>query len=214
MPSRSAYFWTALGCGIRFERAHHNARQRSATAGNTYDSRIKRTGWAAQQLRANTGVLLDWLKIHDRMGWLDGSICRLDHSDVRLQPYVVDAEEIVKRVEAERRAEGLHRCYGPQAKEHGLGEATPRRRQAVNADLDDEAQLSATAQRKIRQLEENFSADLDDEHAQAQLNEQIREIVRADAAEQGYRIADDPDPPPDSAHDPPGWGQVTEDEPF
>ncbi|MGZ4267635.1 MAG: hypothetical protein ACXVFK_04795 [Solirubrobacteraceae bacterium] len=118
-----------------FERAHHAARRRNNVAGKDEATRPRRVGRLCQQLRANAGVTLDWLKIGDRMGHFDGSVLRLTHKDD--VPSKVTAEDFVKRMEAERRAEGLLRPYGKAAARLGIGPKLPERKVVRDADRDD-----------------------------------------------------------------------------
>lgn len=117
-----------LRTSFSFERAHHQQRQRNANGGNHYANTPKRTGRAWQQLRANASIMLDWLKLLDRMGWLDGSAPRLDLRKERNQPYALDGAAHVRRIVAERRVEHLDKPYGPAALKLGLGPLWPDER--------------------------------------------------------------------------------------
>lgn len=89
---------------------------------------------ACQQLRAHASVILDWLKLLDRMGWLPGSFLRVDLTAERNRAYALDGEPWVRRILAERRAEGLNRPYGPNAVRLGLGPLRPSRKQVHDPD--------------------------------------------------------------------------------
>jgi hypothetical protein len=49
---------------------------------------------------------------------------------------VLDAEDFVEKIEAERRAEGLHRPCGPAAVKLGIGPELPKRKVVRDADTD------------------------------------------------------------------------------
>jgi hypothetical protein len=54
------------------ERVHGYWRRRYHVAGDSVDNRVKRNGAGARQLRANAALLIEWLVITWRQGWLGG----------------------------------------------------------------------------------------------------------------------------------------------
>jgi hypothetical protein len=100
--------------GLSNERNHHLARARYANGGKNHPLRPKRRGRDWQQLRAQIAVCNDWLKMLWRQGWLPDSECR-NHE----QPYFADGDDFVRKMEAERRIQGLTRPYGPAAMQFG-----------------------------------------------------------------------------------------------
>lgn len=170
-----------------------------------------------QQLRANASIVLDWLKLLDRMGWLDGSAPRLDLRKERNQPYALDGAAHVRRVVAERRVEHLDKPYGPAAVKLGLRPLWPSERRersgrvrVRNADTDTEpAPETRRARRRgtkakpgtstrRRWMLDELSADLGDTDSVDQMLDAIR---RATAAEGDAGPQGDPptraDRPPD-----------------
>lgn len=68
-------------------RAHHLTRVRPGSGGSNHTITPKRVGIGCQQLRAHASVILDWLKLLDRMGWLPGSVLRFDLTQRRNRAY-------------------------------------------------------------------------------------------------------------------------------
>jgi hypothetical protein len=59
-----------LASHSRYERVHHHWREHYLVAGNDVANRPKRIGIKWQQLRANAALLVEWLGIAWRQGWL------------------------------------------------------------------------------------------------------------------------------------------------
>lgn len=57
-----------------YEAAHHRWRERYAVAGDTKADRSKRRGIGVQQLRGSAALVIEWLTICHRQGWLDGPV--------------------------------------------------------------------------------------------------------------------------------------------
>ncbi|WP_354697576.1 hypothetical protein DSM112329_03211 [Paraconexibacter sp. AEG42_29] len=55
-----------------YEASHHRWRERYAVAGDCKADRIKRRGLGVQQLRASAALVIEWLTICHREGWLGG----------------------------------------------------------------------------------------------------------------------------------------------
>jgi hypothetical protein len=92
------------------ERAHRHWRERYRVAGDTLANRPKRRGLAVQRLRAAAALLIEWLRLCARHGWLPGHTRRYREPLKRLR------ERARRRIAAlldERRAARLHLPYGP-----------------------------------------------------------------------------------------------------
>ena len=57
-----------------YENAHHRWRERYGCAGDTKADRPKRRGLGVQQLRASAALVIEWLTICHRQGWLGGPV--------------------------------------------------------------------------------------------------------------------------------------------
>ena len=116
-----------------FERVHMLWRKRWNVGGNEVYSRPKRFGIGCQSLRAQTAVLIEWMLICWREGFLTGrqqrrrKECTLAHKTV----------ERMARVEAERKEAELEHPYGPAAvrlRIKGASLKPPSRRAEVTAE--------------------------------------------------------------------------------
>lgn len=125
------------------ENAHHQGRRKNANGGNSESSRPRRRGRNVQQARAFMSTTLDWLKLDDRMGYLPGSALRVAGKDDGA--FTLSGEDWAKKMEAERRAEGLNRPYGERAVKLGLGPLLPARKAVRNADTDEISGAPATS---------------------------------------------------------------------
>lgn len=107
----------------RYERVHHHWRVRWRSGADEHALRPKRRGIHNQQLRANAALLIEWLMICWREGWLPGQpILPLDPERVIEE----DGSDYAKGL-AQRRAElGLDKPYGPKAQTMKIGTLTPR----------------------------------------------------------------------------------------
>jgi hypothetical protein len=115
--------------GMPLERVHALARARNRNGGKDAETRPKRIGRDWQQLRASGSVLLNWLKILWRQGWIDGAIQRNEE-----QPYFEDGADLLDVMKAHRRAEGLERPYGQKALAQGTGPERPGYKHILDAD--------------------------------------------------------------------------------
>jgi hypothetical protein len=107
-------YWALRKSGDEYERVHNLFRQRYRVAGDTHAIRPKRIGAPWQQLRANAALVLEWLRILCRQGWLDGHILN------ERSPVVQRNDEGLRRFMKSRNKLGLHRPYGAKAKALGL----------------------------------------------------------------------------------------------
>ena len=89
--------------GLHYEGPHQYWRSRYGVAGDSSDTRPKRRGRAWQQLRANAAMVVEWLGILHRMGWL-GSARR-----VKRAPVISDPSDALARLRATRDGLGLNR---------------------------------------------------------------------------------------------------------
>ncbi len=155
-------FRALMEMGLEQERTHNNARRRYGLAGTDHLNRPKRPGRDWQQLRANGAVICDWAKILWRQGWLDQEVqyahsipadCTANLNPAGTYeyvpparnhdtPYLQDGADLVTRMLAERRREGLQRPYGPAAVQDGgparpQPAASPRNRVSMDYDEQD-----------------------------------------------------------------------------
>ena len=103
-----------------YERVHGHTRRRYATSGRDPIVRDPRRGIGWQKLRAHAAMLLDWLGICARQGWLDGRT----KSNPR-EKQVLPEGEYRKQILASRRKRRLATPYGPAAARLGLGSKEP-----------------------------------------------------------------------------------------
>lgn len=102
-----------------YERVHNLWRARYRVGAATHEMRPKRRGQGCQQLRANAALLIEWLRILDREGWM-GSARRN-----RRSPEAAETDEAVRELLNFRKENGLHLPYGPKAVALGLGPPRP-----------------------------------------------------------------------------------------
>jgi hypothetical protein len=103
-----------------YERVHRHWRDRYKCAGKSLDSRLKRRGLAAQQLRSDAALLIEWFKLCLRHGWL-GSARRSEPGEIKTYSGARRLEAVL----ASRRKRRLDRPYGPAAIKLGLARAGP-----------------------------------------------------------------------------------------
>jgi hypothetical protein len=100
-----------------YERAHRHWRERYCVAGDTLSTRPKRRGLAVQRLRSAAAMLIEWLRICDRHGWLPGSTRRVFDALKRVTKGVTRR---IEELRAERRSAKLHLPYGAAATAVGI----------------------------------------------------------------------------------------------
>ncbi|WP_205696543.1 hypothetical protein [Conexibacter sp. SYSU D00693] len=106
--------------GLAAERTHHHARDRYALAGNDPHFRPRRTGLPAVRLRAAASLVLEWLRICLRQGWLTSTARRNTNSKRR----VSGAHRLARVLDARIRHR-VDRPYGPAAVRLGLVDDDP-----------------------------------------------------------------------------------------
>jgi hypothetical protein len=94
------------------ERSHRHWRERYLVAGDTLANRPKRRGLAVQRLRATGALLIEWLRICARHGWLPGHTRSYREPVKRLR---AAAKAAIDKLISARRDAGLHLPYGPAA---------------------------------------------------------------------------------------------------
>jgi hypothetical protein len=94
-----------------FERVHFHWRTRYCVAAATHEMRPKRIGLPWQKLRASGALLIEWLRILSRNGWM-GSARRNNSRAKR-----TEAQQSVTSLLAPRLRNGLLNPYGPKAVE-------------------------------------------------------------------------------------------------
>ena len=97
-----------------YERVHQLWRSRYRVGAEDHSLRPKRHGVACQQLRANAALLIEWLRILWREGWL-GSARRNPK-----RPFTNEPRALSRLLDFRRRT-GLTGYYGSAAEELGLG---------------------------------------------------------------------------------------------
>jgi hypothetical protein len=101
-------YWALRESHDSYERVHHHWRERYGVAGDNAATRPRRRGRACQQLRANAALIIEWLRILWREGWL-GSARRNSG-----KPKSGDGSEgLAKRLER-RLNSMLHLPYTPE----------------------------------------------------------------------------------------------------
>lgn len=88
-----------------YEHAHHRWRERYAVGGDTKADRPKRRGIGVQRLRASAALIIEWLTICHRQGWLPGSTPINTEPEIRLSRS--HAASYTSKILAHRRDLGL-----------------------------------------------------------------------------------------------------------
>lgn len=99
----------------RYERLHHHWRQRYRVASDDHMLRPKRRGIACQQLRANAALVIEWMLICSREGWLASARCKVRDAERQLREVPAEAWASVLNLLKRRRKLGLTEPYGPAA---------------------------------------------------------------------------------------------------
>jgi len=87
-----------------YEHGHHRWRERYGVAGDTKADRPKRRGLGVQQLRASAALVIEWLTICHRQGWLGGPVLNPRAESVLS---AADAASYCDRILAQRQKLGL-----------------------------------------------------------------------------------------------------------
>lgn len=119
--STTARYQALLGAHSEYEGAHHYWRSRYRVGADNALMRPKRRGISCQQLRANAALLVEWLRIVVREGWLGKSKTSGSKEVGR------DGQERLNNLHAARRAAGLTTPYGPAAVSLGTGPERPEK---------------------------------------------------------------------------------------
>lgn len=98
-----------------YESSHHRWRERYAVAGDCKADRIKRRGLGVQQLRASAALVVEWLTICHREGWLGGPRINTREETV-IKPEA--ARSYTRRLVAMRQALGLSAVDAEHMAEH------------------------------------------------------------------------------------------------
>lgn len=106
-----------------YERVHRHWRDRYLVAGENLDTRPKRRGIGCQQLRAQAALLIEWLRIADRQGWLKARSERRNHKKPANYDWM--GTKGAKGIKSLRKWFEIDLPYGPEAKKLGIGEAEP-----------------------------------------------------------------------------------------
>jgi len=100
-----------------YERVHRHWRDRYCVAGDNLACRPKRRGRDWQELRSQAALLIEWLTICFREGWLDSA--RRNKHSVKQDGSV--GKKIARGFLAKRSRAGLNLPYGPKAQALGVG---------------------------------------------------------------------------------------------
>lgn len=123
VPRTSEIYSAVYGQIQPAERAHEQMRALFGVGGKTLRERIRRIGRPAQQLRANAALLLQWVIVMARQGWLG-------NRPERVQPEVVPTGHFFKKVIRARRLASLFggtaNARGALAPERTAAEIDPR----------------------------------------------------------------------------------------
>jgi hypothetical protein len=103
-----------------YEHLHRHWRDRYSSAGKNLESRLKRRGIAAQQLRSDAALVIEWFRLCLRHGWL-GSARRSERGELKR----TSGASALARVLEARKKRRLNRPYGPAAIKLGLARAGP-----------------------------------------------------------------------------------------
>lgn len=87
-----------------YEAAHHRWRERYAVAGDTKADRPKRRGLGVQQLRGSAALIIEWLTICHRQGWLGGPVINKRAETTLTRD---EAKRSCRRIHNQRHALGL-----------------------------------------------------------------------------------------------------------
>lgn len=116
--SRKTLLYHALRRGHKpFEHIHGHWRQRYRVFGKDKGGMLQVTGTPAQRLRAKASLVIEWLRINLRHGWLGNHPVR-NLGGVRIDTHL-GAERLASVLRARRRR-GLNLPYGPRAVHLGL----------------------------------------------------------------------------------------------
>jgi len=132
-----------------YEGAHHRWRERYGVAGDTKADRPKRRGLGVQQLRASAALVIEWLTICRRQGWIGGAPINV-HPERALSSE--EATSYCARVLAAREALGLSACEPASMEAHQAAVA-----EAFGASSAGSAKAVATV---IAQLADESVADI------------------------------------------------------
>ena len=100
----------------QYETIHHRWRERYAVAGDSRADRPKRRGLGVQQLRASAALVIEWLTICHRQGWLPGGTLINDREETVIPPQRAAAH--CTGIVAERHALGLNLTDAERRVEH------------------------------------------------------------------------------------------------
>jgi len=101
-----------------YERVHHLFRIRYRVGADNHALRPKRIGLPCQQLRANAALVVEWLRILHREGWV-GSARRMAR-EAKSREHTNHSRGGWQKLLKFRRDKGLTRPYGPKAEALGL----------------------------------------------------------------------------------------------
>ncbi|CAB4902820.1 unannotated protein [freshwater metagenome] len=102
-----------------YEAAHHRWRERYSVAGDSRADRSKRRGLGVQQLRASVALVIEWLNICHRQGWLGGPVL---NEAQETQLTTAEANEYVEGFVKARHALGLSSVADPDLHEEHRAE--------------------------------------------------------------------------------------------
>jgi hypothetical protein len=116
----------------RYERVHHHWRTRYRVGADDHALRPKRRGRACQQLRANAALVIEWLIILWREGWLASARRKHRQGVVFIDKGAAKVAALMRR----RLRYGLEQPYGPKAVALGIGSLAPTPGRSTNISPD------------------------------------------------------------------------------
>lgn len=99
-----------------YESVHHRWRERYAVGGDTKADRPKRRGLGVQQLRASASLVIEWLTVCHRQGWLPGGEVINTREEVVISK--AHAATYCSRLLASRAAHGIGEVFESDMADH------------------------------------------------------------------------------------------------
>lgn len=106
------------------EHVHRAWRERYGVAGKTYDSIPMRVSPGVGELRSQFALLVEWVRISIRMGWMESSATQTRYQDNPIR-WTGMLDAAMADMWIERADAGLEDSYGPLAAERGWGPEKP-----------------------------------------------------------------------------------------
>lgn len=144
LPRDDERFQELAATHSMYERIHRLWRSRWKVGGNDVETRPKRMGIACQNLRAQTALMIEWMLIC----WREGFLGRAQRRQRKLCTLADKTAERLAAIRKERQQAGLDPPYGPAAVRLTIKGASLKPPSRRAADTDDRA-----ARRKLKRAE-------------------------------------------------------------